>query len=92
MTPEQQAHLFEPFFSTKAAGQGTGLGLASVYGIVQQCGGTIQVESAVGRGTTFRVSIWKRLGRRIEPPRRSPERRMSRPRRRLRRASRPASR
>ncbi len=57
MSPEVQAQLFEPFFSTKAAGHGTGLGLASVYGIVQQCGGAIQVESAAGRGATFRVYL-----------------------------------
>ena len=57
MTPEVQAHLFEPFFTTKPDGQGNGLGLASVYGIVQQCGGAIQVESALGRGATFRIYL-----------------------------------
>ncbi|MBP9144660.1 MAG: hypothetical protein KBF21_08610 [Thermoanaerobaculia bacterium] len=57
MTPEVQAHLFEPFFSTRPPGEGTGLGLASVYGIVQQCGGAIQVESAPGRGASFRVYL-----------------------------------
>ena len=57
MDAEVQAHLFEPFFTTKPPGEGTGLGLASVYGIVQQCGGTIQVESAAGRGASFRVYL-----------------------------------
>lgn len=55
MGPEVQAHLFEPFFTTKPVDKGTGLGLAQVWGIVQQHGGQIDVETAAGQGTTFRI-------------------------------------
>jgi signal transduction histidine kinase len=57
MSEETQSHLFEPFFTTKNPGRGTGLGLATAYGIIRQSGGAIRIVSQLGRGTSARIYL-----------------------------------
>jgi two-component system, cell cycle sensor histidine kinase and response regulator CckA len=74
LTPEVRARIFEPYFMSKTPEWGTGLGLGTALGIVQQSGGSIFVTSEVGRGTTFKVVLPQAEREDAVPRRRMPER------------------
>jgi signal transduction histidine kinase len=57
ISPDHLAHIFEPFFTTKNEGYGVGLGLSTVYGIIERHNGTVNVESQPGDGATFTIAL-----------------------------------
>ncbi|HEX6239617.1 MAG TPA: ATP-binding protein, partial [Polyangiales bacterium] len=67
MTPEVCSRIFEPFYTTKGPGRGTGLGLATCFGLARQVGGTLTVESRVGEGSTFRLHVPRKVSMTMQP-------------------------
>jgi CheY-like chemotaxis protein len=78
MTPEVRERIFEPFFTTKPVGRGSGLGLPTAYGVIQQSGGHIVVDSTPGRGSIFTIYLPRIAKRDAAPPTGEPERRPGR--------------
>jgi PAS domain S-box-containing protein len=72
MSAEVQSHIFEPFYTTKEQGKGTGLGLATVYGVIKQSGGYIWLQSEIGKGSTFQVYLPRAEGAAADPIRIDP--------------------